>query len=136
MTASTLPLMAVALDVDGHGWYPFTTGIDAESVTLFAYSPKLPTPTCRWVELPDDDPRPHVRLDLLHIAQLMLLAPVAPDAIEDLPALLAEQLAGCRCNPDALLSTVAAEFGDWPERAASHLSACLLAAARHIGLEI
>jgi hypothetical protein len=125
--------MAVALDADGRAWYPFTT---VTGVVLFAYSPELPHITDRWATLPDDDPRPHIRLDLLHIAQLMLLAPIAPDAVEDLPALLAEQLAKCHCNPDALLGTVAAEFGSWPEQAASHMSACLLAAARHTGIEV
>lgn len=135
MTTSTLPLMAVALDVDGRPWYPFTTGADAESVVLFSYSPKLPVSTCRWVTIPDDDPRPHIPLDLVHLAQLEFLAKTPPEAIEDLALLLAEQLAGCRCNPTALLSTVAAEYGQWPEQAASHMSACLLDVARRTGME-
>jgi hypothetical protein len=136
VTVSTLPLMAVALDADGHGWYPFTTGADPESVVLFSYSPRLPVATWRWVTLPDDDPRPHIPLDLVHLARLEFLANVPPEAIDDLPTVLAEQLAGCRCNPAALLSTVAAEYGQWPEQAASHMSACLLDVARRTGMEL
>jgi hypothetical protein len=136
VTASTLPLMAVALESDGCAWFPFTTGTDAESVTLFLRTPQLPVPTWRWVTLPDDDPRPHIPLDLVHLARLEFLAAVPPEAIDDLGAVLAEQLAGCRCNPAALLATVAAEYGQWPTEAASHMSACLLDVARRTGMEL
>lgn len=132
-----LPLMAVALEADGRGWYPFTTGADAGSVVLFAYSPRLPVPTFRWVMLADDDPRPHMALDLLHVAQLLYLAPVAPDTLDDVdvPGLLSGLLAMWHCDPDALLGSIAADFGEHPERAAAHMAECLAVAARYVGVE-
>jgi hypothetical protein len=136
MSTPTLPLAAVDLFDDGHPWFPFRTSADTGAITLFAYSPRLRDAAWRWVDAPASGPHASVALDAAHVAQLIFLAPIAPEDVDPagLPELLESLLIRWHCNPAALLDTIAAEFGAWPEQSASQMQRCIAAASQLLGV--
>lgn len=135
MSTSTLPLQAIDLDGDGRVWYPYHTDVD--SATLFLDTPVLPIDTWEWVEV-EDDPRPHVDLDLVSVARLLFADHVSPDTvdIDILRCAIVRQLAACRCDANRLRADFAEEYGSHPEHTTWCMTRCLQAVARLTGVGV
>ena len=108
---STYPLQAVALDDDGTPWYPFRPA-EGEPV-LYLADPVLPHPNAVWATTPDDfADRPHVDLDVDHLAQLLYLIPNLDTVTYDAaPAVIHQCLKSCKCDANRLSNWISNPSG-------------------------
>lgn len=136
MTNIDIPWQAVALDSDGHPWYPFLPGPDAPlEQVMFTPELKLPTAGSCWArDLEPEEDRPRVQLDQVHLAELLYCSDVDPDQItpDRLAEWLARRLAACRCDARILDGWVADDYtldGARSEIPTRRMQACLKLAA-------
>lgn len=135
MTTSTLPRVAVDLEGNGFPWFPYAP-TSGEGIR-FSPVPQIPGPGFEWADLPGDDPRSRIPLDLSSVSQLLFASHVARigDVIEFVCEQIDRQLRRCRCDLDILVDEVAQAYGDHPIESSYYMQTCLAVAASCLGLD-
>lgn len=136
MSLLTLPL--IAADLDGRGvFYPGHCAALGEHGVVWFDSPALPDASWTWA---DDTlvTTPHAVLDLGHVAELLHLFGVEPDALDDAEAFaaIAWSLAAVHCDMVRCAAEVGADIAEHVAGAAgARYGRCVLRAGRLLGTE-
>lgn len=109
----------------------------SNDVTFMRYEPTLPDATFRWAE-PSEVKGECMPLDAGHVADLLFASGVDPEAMDDEVAIrtVDQVLNETHCNAAACDAYSASYWDDDPPAAILRMTACVIRAARLLGVSV